>query len=144
MDYNAVLSISAAGMEVERRRVEIAALNLANANTVAGPGESLYQPMRVAVRTAPVAGNTFDRLFDHGVNMRPAAHVESAVDPVRYVYQPGHPLADAKGFVAHPAVDTASEMVTIMGALRSYEANIAAMTAARTMALKALEIGGGA
>jgi len=68
--------------------------------------------------------------------------VEPTDLPPRMVYEPGHPLANEKGFVAYTGVDSATEMVTLMSAMRSYEANVAAMNAARTMALKALEIGG--
>jgi flagellar basal-body rod protein FlgC len=57
------------------------------------------------------------------------------------MHEPGHPLADAEGFVRYPGVDTATEMVTLTGALRSYEANVAALTTARALALKTLEIG---
>ena len=58
--------------------------------------------------------------------------------------EPGHPQADVQGFVTYPGVDTATEMMTIMDAMRAYEANVAAMNASRTMAMKALEIGSGA
>jgi flagellar basal-body rod protein FlgC len=59
------------------------------------------------------------------------------------VHEPGHPLADARGFVSYPGVDAAAEMVSLMGASRAYEANVAAMNTARVLALKALDIGGG-
>jgi flagellar basal-body rod protein FlgC len=58
------------------------------------------------------------------------------------VHEPGHPLADEKGFVSYPGVDPAMEMVTLLDATRAYEANVAAMNMARAMSLKALEIGG--
>jgi flagellar basal-body rod protein FlgC len=72
----------------------------------------------------------------------PGVSVEFADRAARKVHDPGHPMADAQGFVAYPAVDAATEMVTLMSATRAYEANVAAMNAARTMALKALDIGG--
>jgi flagellar basal-body rod protein FlgC len=68
--------------------------------------------------------------------------VEAADLPVRNVLEPSHPLADAKGFVAYPGVDTAAEMMSLMNATRAYEANVVAMNAARSMALRALDIGG--
>ena len=58
------------------------------------------------------------------------------------MHEPGHPDADAKGFVAYPGVNTLNEMVTMIAATRAYEANVAALNAARVMALKALDIGG--
>ena len=62
--------------------------------------------------------------------------------PPRLVYEPSHPDADQKGFVAYPAINPVNEMVTMITATRAYEANVAALNAARVMAMKALEIGG--
>ncbi len=73
----------------------------------------------------------------------PEATIEPTVIAPRMVYEPGHPFANERGFVAYPGVDAATEMVTIMTALRAYEANVAALNAARTMTLRALDIGGG-
>jgi flagellar basal-body rod protein FlgC len=71
----------------------------------------------------------------------PQAVVEPSGLAPRRVYEPGNPYADAKGYVAYAGVDTAAEMVAMMSASRSYEANIAAMNMSKTMALKALQIG---
>jgi flagellar basal-body rod protein FlgC len=135
MDYTQTFAISAAGMALERTRVEVAALNLANANTVVAPGGSGYKPLRV------VAHATFGSSVDQGLNA-PTVQVEPLDQAPRLVYEPGHPLADTRGFVNYVGVDTATEMVTMMSAMRSYEANVAAMTTARNMTLKALDIGG--
>jgi flagellar basal-body rod protein FlgC len=67
--------------------------------------------------------------------------VQGDASPPRQVYEPGHPYADAKGFVNYPAVDQVAEMLNVNTALRAYEANVAAMSAARTMAARALDIG---
>ena len=137
MDYSHTFAISASGMSLERTRVEVAALNLANANTVTGADGVLFRPLRV------VAQSTFRDAFAQGM-----AHVEAHVEPTlsapRLVHEPGHPLADPQGFVAYAGVDSATEMVTLMGATRSYEANVAAMNSSRNLALKALEIGSNA
>lgn len=135
MDYSQTFAISSIGMTVERTRVEVAALNLANANSVAGPDGSIYKPMRV------VAHATFARSVEQGLNA-PLVQIQPTEHAPRSVYEPGHPMADARGFVTYAGVDAATEMVTMMGAMRSYEANVAAMNTARSMALKALEIGG--
>jgi flagellar basal-body rod protein FlgC len=139
MDYTKAFAVSAAGMSVQRTRVEVAALNLANANTVQGAGGAVYQPQRVVARP----GTPFDALVAPALqpDALPVASIETADVRPRLVYEPGHPLADARGFVRYAAIDPATEMVTLMGALRSYEANVAAMNAARTLALKALDIG---
>ena len=135
MDYSQILAISANGMTLERTRVEVAALNLANANTVAAPGATAYQPLRV------VAQPSFGDTVAQGLNA--SVQVVPTMQPPRTVYEPNHPMANAQGFVSYAGVDPAGEMVTLMSATRSYEANVAAMNATRNMALKALDIGGG-
>ncbi len=153
MDYAQSFAISAAGMAAERTRVDVAALNLANANTIRTPDGTMYQPLRVIARAvnAPAAVASFASRVDDGLSVAegaplalPEASVEASGAEPRAVYEPGNPFADAKGFVSYPGVDPATEMVTLMGALRAYEANVAAMNAAKTLMLKALEIGGGA
>ncbi len=137
MDYSQSFAISASGMNLERTRVEVAALNLANANTVAGPDGQVYRPMRVVARAA------FAQAVTQGLGATtPQVQLEPTQQPPRMVYEPGHPMANEQGFVAYAGVDTATEMVTLMSATRAYEANVAAMNAARTMSLKALDIGG--
>jgi flagellar basal-body rod protein FlgC len=134
MDYLHSFAISAAGMGLE-----VAAMNLATATTVSAPGTPAYQPMRVTARAA----STFVSLVSGALaaSEPPSVTVEPAQVGARMVYEPGHPLADARGFVAHAPVDPATEMVTLMTALRSYEANVAAMSTARSLALKTLDIG---
>jgi flagellar basal-body rod protein FlgC len=151
MDYSRMFAISAAGMEAERTRVEAATINLANANTVARSDGQVFQPQRVVLHTVPLAADAFGSAIDRALEQRggvvtlvPQASVEDSGLPARKRYEPGNPLADAAGFVAKPDVDSATEMLTIMAAMRAYEANVAAATTARNMALKALDLGGGA
>jgi|SRR5450830_723761 len=149
MDYTQAFAISAAGMTVERTRVDVATINLANANTVQGADGNAYRPLRAIARVANSATASFSDLVDASgdggqvsLPALPAVSVEAADVAPRLVYEPGHPFANTKGFVSYPGVDTAVEMVTMMSATRAYEANVAAMNAAKTMALKALDIGG--
>ncbi|MFS2055940.1 flagellar basal body rod protein FlgC, partial [Variovorax sp. CT11-76] len=74
----------------------------------------------------------------------PLVQVVASQVPPRLVYEPGHPLADARGYVAYAPVDTATEMVSMMSATRAYEANVSAMNTSRTLALRALDIGSNA
>jgi flagellar basal-body rod protein FlgC len=145
MGYQNSLAISAAGMDVERLRVEVAALNLANANTVIEANGQGFQTLRVVAHglntVRPGSAGAFGSLVGEGLSA-PFATVEASDEPVRHVLEPGHPMADAKGFVSYPGVDTTTEIMTLMSATRAYEANVAAMNAARSMALKALDIGG--
>lgn len=143
-------AISAAGLDVERLRVEIAALNLANANTVADAEGRVWQPLRVVARAGTTAAggahakDASAPAFAHwlGTLAGPSATVEATAQPPRRVHEPGHPQADADGYVEQAAVDPAAEMITLMAATRAYEANVAALGALRTMSLKALELGG--
>lgn len=136
MDYSKAFAISANGMSLERTRVEVAALNLANANTVAGSDGKVFQPMRVVARAE------FAEAVSKGLDAAAQVNLEATQVQPRMIYEPGHPLANERGFVAYANVDTATEMVTLMSAMRAYEANVAAMNTARNMAVKALEIGG--
>jgi flagellar basal-body rod protein FlgC len=138
MDYQALFEISAAGMGVERKRLEIATLNLANMHSSAPAGSVGYQPMRVVAHAMKV---DFGNLMDMQLGGVQAEVVPTGAAP-RRVQDPGHPHADAQGNVHYPAVDQASEMIVAMTALRAYEANVAAVGFARAMASHALEIGG--
>ncbi|HVZ46125.1 MAG TPA: flagellar basal body rod protein FlgC [Ramlibacter sp.] len=144
MDPDSIFAISAAGMELERKRVEVAALNLANANTVAAPGQTPFRPLRVIATTAVQTFSSAMAAGQAGIAaLQPQFHIEPAAVEERKVHEPGHPLADAQGFVSYPAVDAATEMMSMMEASRAYEANVAALNMVRGMAQKALEIGGG-
>jgi flagellar basal-body rod protein FlgC len=145
MNYQHSFAISAAGMDVERMRVEVASLNLANAHTVAARESDGYKPLQVVARAMPgsaaAAGGLFTSLVDSAL-AGPVATVETSLRAPRRVLEPGHPQADAQGFVNYPGVDPVTEMMTLLSATRAYEANVVAMNSARTMTLKALEIGG--
>jgi flagellar basal-body rod protein FlgC len=149
MDYRQSFSTSAIGMTFERARVDVAALNLANANTAQSVDGTGYRPMRVVARNI-LAASSFSSLMNeapagasaNGVDGVPNFSLEPVVANPRLVYEPGHPMANGQGFVSYPGVDTATETLTMMSAMRAYEANVAAMNASKTMALKALEIGG--
>ena len=157
MDYSRAFAISAAGMTAERTRVDIAALNLANANTVQSTDGTRYQPLRAVARSVVAsfaASSEFSAELTRAADAPGGAApttlslpqvtvVSTGVSP-RKVYEPGNPLADDHGFVAYTAVDSAAEMVTMMSALRSYEANVAALNMAKTLAMRALDIGGAA
>ena len=139
MEYLKSFAVSAAGMSVERTRVEVASLNLANAHTVQAPGAASFQPLHVVATASAGFGDLVEQGLQAGA--LPVATVEPSAVAPRMVHEPAHPLADARGYVAYPGVDPATEMVTLMSATRAYEANVAAMNTARMLVLKALEIG---
>lgn len=142
MDYNASFQISATGMAVEKLRIDVTAANLANIHSSAASGNRLYQPMRVISREIGLAfGQHFDNLKT-GVGGVEATGLAPLDVAPRRVYEPGHPHADARGFVAYPGINQTAEMVNLTTALRAYEANVVAMNAAKTMTARTLEIGG--
>jgi flagellar basal-body rod protein FlgC len=137
MDYYNSFAISAAGLAVEKLRLETAALNLANADATAAPGTEPYRAMMVLnSSSAP-----FSNYLQEGGTAVVRAEIVPRTEPARMTYEPGHPHADADGFVAHANVDSLAEMMTIMRATRAYEANIKAINAAKAMAQQALDIG---
>jgi len=143
MDYRAIFQISAAGMDVEKLRLDTSALNLANMHTTSGPGGTAFKPLRVVAQAVVPNFAAWMQTQQPGVLGGVTAQVvpDETAAP-RVVHDPGHPDADAKGDVRYPGVDHTSEMLTVMTALRAYEANVAAMVAARSMASRALDIGG--
>lgn len=143
MDYNASFQISASGMSLEKLRLDVTAANLANMNVAASSPDKLYRPMRVLAQAVPLS---FSKQFDMTYSVQNGGAQAVGLEPLsvvpRTVYEPGHPYADAKGFVSYPGVNHAAEMVNLTTALRAYDANVVALNAARTMASRALEIGG--
>lgn len=141
MDYFSTMAISAAGMTAQKARIEAATLNLANMNTSIAAGTQGYRPVTAVIHSQ---SRSFASRFANGaehMGLVKAELVTQAGLATRSVYEPGHPDADAAGMVSYPAVDHAGEMMTVMTALRAYEANLTAMQATRMLAAKALEIG---
>lgn len=140
MDYFKAMEISAAGMTAQKARIEAATLNLANMNTSIAPGSAGYRPVTAVIHAVP----TFAQKLGHvqPLTLAKAVMMEQTGAATRTSYEPGHPYADSSGMVSYPAVDHTQEMLTVMTALRTYEANLAALQATKTLAAKALEIGG--
>jgi flagellar basal-body rod protein FlgC len=142
MDYNESFAITATGMAVEKLRLDVAAANLANMNSSAPSVDQLYRPGVVVATENPLGfSRQFSALVTGAGGVR-GVGVQSLQAAPRMVHEPGHPHADAKGYVAYPGVDHSTEMVNMSSALRAYEANVVAMNAARVMAARTLEIGG--
>ncbi len=135
MDYLQAFAISASGMTVEKARVDLTAVNIANAQATRSADGSPVQPLRLLSRAR--AAPDFSTLLGAEI-----VSVVPLATPPRLVFEPGHPDADDKGFVAYPGIDPLGEMVNLLTAVRAYEANVAALNAAKTMALRALQLGG--
>jgi flagellar basal-body rod protein FlgC len=141
MDYFKASEISAAGMNVQRARIEAAAMNLANLNSTALPGTPGYRPLTAVIRSDPKA---FARALSPGVDPLPVVRAEVVTEiatATRLLYEPGHPHADETGYVLYPGIDQTKEMMSVMTALRGYEANLTVLQVTKALAAKALEIG---
>ena len=147
--------ISATGLAAERLRMDVIANNIANVNTTRTEDGRPYRRRQVvfqALAARPGGGGGGDRSAAAGAGLGAseapgrgvmvAAIVEDP-SPPRMVYDPGHPDADARGYVAMPNVDAVRELVDMISATRAYEANVTALNAAKTMAMRALDIGRG-
>ena len=145
MSMYSALGISATGMTAERLRMDVVADNLANADSTTGVGAA-YR--RKTVTMAPATATPEFRL-PGGVNATSASGVVGGVSvtgivedgpELRRVFEPGHPLADAEGYVTKPNVNPVTEMVDMVAATRAFEANVTAFEASKTMARDALRI----
>jgi flagellar basal-body rod protein FlgC len=144
MDASSIFDISAAGMNLERLRLQVAAANLANANSTSRADGGAYVPQQVVVHSTSAFDALFQSLTGDGLSgAMPVGQVQDADLTPRQVYDPSHPDADARGFVSYPGVNPVSEMVQLISITRAYEANVRAFNAGRNMLLKALEVGSG-
>ncbi len=144
MDTLTAMQISGSALKAERARLNIAAMNLANANTTRTIEGGPYKAKSVVFAAKPLEGLNFqDTLNSTTERLRKVEVVRISEDkaPFKEVYDPSHPDADANGVVRFPNVNVAEQMVDMMSAKRSYEANVTALDAVKNMALKALEIG---
>jgi len=144
MDTLTAMQISGSALKAERARLNIAAMNLANANTTRTMEGGPYKAKSVVFAAKPLDGVNFqDTLNSSTERLRKVEVVKISEDkaPFKEVYDPSHPDADANGIVRFPNVNVAEQMVDMMSAKRSYEANVTALDAVKNMALKALEIG---
>lgn len=135
MDLQSIFAISGAGLDYQKKRLDVIAMNIANANTTRGVDGVVYKPLEVV-------NQGFNALVqdDFGAAVGNLAIVERT-NATKLIFDPSHPDADSKGFVEVPNVNSIDEMTDLMMATRMYEANIQVVNAAKSMALKALEIG---
>lgn len=144
MDFFNSINVSSSALSAERTRMNLISSNLANANASRTPEGGPYK-RKDAVFTATPLDNSFNRALD-GATAQQVRRVEVSQivedqNPPRLQYDPGHPDADPQGYVAMPNVNVVEEMADMIGATRAYEANVTAVQAAKSMALKTLEIG---
>ena len=140
------LDISASGLTAERMRMDVTAENLANAQTTKGANGQPYRRKEVVLQEIPQGGfgSQLATAMGSGASARPGgvevAQIAEDATPGKLVYDPGHPDANAQGYVRMPNVDTVTEMVDLIDSSRSYEANVTAMNSTKQMMAKTLDL----
>tara|TARA_B100000959_G_C14989765_1_gene627276 strand:- start:1494 stop:1931 length:438 start_codon:yes stop_codon:yes gene_type:complete len=144
MDFLTAIRISTSGLNAQRTRMNVVSSNLANVNTTRTPEGGPYRKKEVIV-SATDAKNKFGQELTNSLNGKlKEAKVSDVVEDQnapKMVFEPGHPDANEQGYVAYPNINIMQEMVNLISASRSYEANITSINASKSLALKALELG---
>ncbi len=143
MSLFSTLRISSTGLAANRLWLDTIASNIANANTTRTPEGGPYRRQDVVLTPQGRAG--FSQFLGSAQNATPGQGVTVAgiaqdTSAPRMIYNPDHPDADANGYVAMPNINIVTEMVNMIAAQRAYEANVTVMGAAKSMAVKSLEI----
>lgn len=146
--FNAINS-SASALTAQRLRMDVVSSNIANAETTRATvnenGE--YEPYRRKMVSLTPTNGSFQSFLHKAANSQTAAEgvkvsrIQTDEEPFKMVFNPTHPDANEEGYVQLPNVDPLKEMVDLMGATRSYEANVTVLNANKGMLMKALEIG---
>ncbi|MEN6358098.1 MAG: flagellar basal body rod protein FlgC [Armatimonadota bacterium] len=137
MGHNSAFDISASGIFAQRTRMDAIANNIANADSTRTEEGGPYRRQTV----------TFKAVYDDAVGNQVVPSgvkvdsVQESPTDYRTVYDPGHPDADANGYVRMPNVNVVEEMVDMISATRAYEANVTALNAAKQMTSSAIDIG---
>ena len=138
------LNISSSGLTAQRIRMDLISSNLANINTTRTLEGGPYKKKEAVFAAYPQSQSFKSLLRSHESGTPSEVKVAGIINDSRppvLKFDPGHPDADEKGFVAMPNINLIEEMVNMISASRSYEANVTAIDATKKMALKALEIG---
>jgi flagellar basal-body rod protein FlgC len=143
MDYLSSLNISGSGLTAQKLRMDVISQNLANAGVTRTENGGPYR--RKMVVLSSIKEGSFRNELEKAAKVQAGGvKVERVIEdqsPLVPVYDPNHPDANEEGYVMMPNVNTAQEMIDMLGASRAYEANVTAFNATKAMILKALEIG---
>jgi flagellar basal-body rod protein FlgC len=144
MDLFRAMEISASGLNAQRTVTQAISMNLANIQTTRTGEGGPYVRRQAVLSPSPISsdfsGILTNRLNPELMGVKADIQVDDTRSP-QMVYDPSHPHADEYGYVALPNVNMLEEMVALLAAARSYEANVTAFNSAKSMVLKALEIG---
>lgn len=137
MSLLSIFDIAGSALSAQSQRMNVAASNMANADSVVGPDGQPYRARQVVFQVNPAAGQALGEEIG-GVRV---AGVVQDQSPLKQVYDPKHPLADAQGYVSMPNVDPVAETVNMIAASRSYQANVEVLNTAKALMQKTLTIG---
>jgi flagellar basal-body rod protein FlgC len=142
MDFLTPFKICGDGLAAQRAKMDVIISNIANIHTTRTPEGGPYK-RQVVVFSSENINSNFDSQLKDAVKTVKVDGVQEAQDAeaVKMMHNPGHPDADAKGFVAMPNINTVTEIVDMMQANRAYEACVTAFDASKNMALKTLDMG---
>jgi flagellar basal-body rod protein FlgC len=129
-----IFDVAGSAMAAQSQRMNVTASNLANADSVVSPDGQAYRAKQVIFGMAPTPGQS----DVGGVQVQGVMEDPS---PPRLVHNPTHPMANAEGYVVMPNVNPVEEMVNMISASRSYQANVEVLNSAKNMMLKTLTIG---
>ena len=128
-----IFNVAGSAMSAQAQRLNVVSSNLANADSVTSSNGQPYKAKQVVFSAVPVAVTA-------STGVKVSDVVEDA-NPPKLMYDPKHPLADEKGYVAMPNVNVVEEMVNMISASRSYQTNVETMNAAKSMLMKTLTLG---
>lgn len=135
--YN-VFDIAGTGMSAQNTRLNLVASNLANADSVSSSLGQTYRSRQPVFAT--VLKDAFDRSNTAASGVRVLGVVESKA-PIQQEYAPGHPMANAEGYIFKPNVNTVEEMANMMAASRAYQNNVEMLNTAKQLMMQTLRIG---
>jgi flagellar basal-body rod protein FlgC len=144
MSFFDSIDLAASGLTAERVRMDVTAENLANAQTTDGPGGQPYRRQEVVLQQV---GGGFGAQLASAIGGQPptpggveVAGIVNDPTPDQLVYDPGHPGANAQGYVQMPNVNSVTEMTDLISESDSYQADVTAMNTAKTMYSKTLDL----
>lgn len=143
MGVFSAMNVAATGMTAQQLRMDVIAENIANANTTRTENGEAYRRKTLIFKEQDVT--SFDNVLNGYLNqyqpngVKVSKIVEDQSD-LRLVYEPDNPDANEDGYVEYPNVDTVTEMTNLIDSSRAYEASVTSFNAAKSMAMKGLEL----
>lgn len=136
-----IFKISASGMKAQRTRMEVIASNLSNVQTTSTDEGGPYRKKDVVFKTIDVSDDkSFSGVLTKKIEGVRADSIQESDRPFQKVFDPGHPDADAEGYVTLPNVNLMEEMTDMTAAARAYEANVNVLNTTKDMFLKTLDL----